>query len=365
MLTLSSLVKTSKRFSLDSSVSDEEFLNALLEPLVTAGRVHGRGGIKFHLDKSRTSQILNGKCDVPAALRKALPRFGIEDSVADEYSTFVTDSIDPSQFPHLANAIIAIASKDNESVRRLRKCLDDEERFMAISLLEAVKNDNRESYDKPLWIKGTGSLTIEVGDIFSHGFGRPRKMKQIVVIPVDTTFETKITWQYEEAVNPLISPKSLHGQWLIRMSQAGVSPEELDDRIESSLRRRSIQAAKKSRERAEYPIGTVAIIENARSLFYLLAISKLNDQNNAQSSSADIVHSVDKLLSSYDSLGQGFDIYIPLLGTGNSRANLTHQESLDLLTTEISKHKEMIHGSVNIVVFKDDAKKLVIPEREA
>ncbi len=364
MLTLSALTKTSKRFALDSSISDEKFLNALLEPLVIAGRIRGRGGIEFHLDKSRTSLILNGKCDVPAALRKALPRFGIEDSVASEYSMFVNDSIDSSLFPQLADAVLMIVSKENETGKILKQCSDDAGRFMAISLLEAVKNDNRESYDEPLWSKGTGSLTIEIGDIFSHGFGRPRKMKQIVVIPVDTTFETRVTWQYEGAANPLISPKSLHGQWLIRMSQAGASPEELDDRIESNLRRRSVQAEKSARGRTEYPIGTVAVIENTRSLFYLLAISRLNNQNNAQSSLADITRSLDALLSSYDSLGQGLDIFIPLLGTGNSRAHLTHQESLDLLTIEITRHKELIHGSVTIVIFKDDAKKLSIPKRE-
>ena len=44
MLTLASLAKTAKRYALDSSISDEAFLNALLEPLVTAGRVKARGG---------------------------------------------------------------------------------------------------------------------------------------------------------------------------------------------------------------------------------------------------------------------------------------------------------------------------------
>lgn len=368
MLTLASLAKTAKRFALDTSVSDEEFLNALLEPLVVAGRIKGRGGIDFHLDKSRTSQILNGRCDVPGALRKALARYGIEESVENEFSGFVDEFIDASLFHPFADEVISLMPNGAEASCRMQNASDDEELFMAIALLEAVKNDNRESSEELLWSNGTGSLSIEIGDLFSHGFGKPRKVKQIVVIPVDTTFETRITWQYENTAKPLVSPKSLHGKWLARMAQTGVSTEELDDRIESSLRRRSIAASgsrkNESCERAEYPIGTVAVIENARSLFYLLAISRFDENNNTQSTREDIAKSIQALLSTYDAIGQGFDVYVPLMGTGESRAGLSHQESLDLIANEMASEKALIHGRVTIIVYREDASKLEISAKE-
>ena len=368
MLTLAVLTKTAKRYALDSSVSDEEFLNALLEPLVVAGRIRGRGGIDFHLDKSRTSQVLNGRCDVPGALRKALARFGIEDSVANEFSGFVDEFIDTSLFHPFTDEVIALMPDGVEVKYKLQDASDDEERFMAIALLEAVKNDNRESSEELLWNSGTGSLSIEIGDLFSHGFGKPRKVKQIVVIPVDTTFETKVTWKYEGAEAPLISPKSLHGKWIVRMGQMGASPEELDDRVKSSLRRQLVKPIQDQgiapSGRAEYPIGTIAIIENARSIFFLLAISQLDEHNNAHATREDISYSLQTLVEMYDKVGQGFDIFIPLMGTGESRAHLTHQESLDLILDSLTRNASLVHGRAVVVVYRNDAKKLAIPTKE-
>lgn len=362
MLTLASLAKTAKRYALDSSISDEAFLNALLEPLVTAGRVKARGGKEFSLDKSRTSLVVNGKCDVPNSLRKALARYGLEDAMTCEFESFVEDRIDLSLFEPFANEVIGLASGSGEASLRMATALEDPERFMAIALLEAVKNENRESAVQPVWDSGTGSLCIEVGDLLAHGFGKPRKMKQIVVVPVDTTFATEITWGYESSPVPMVSPKTLHGQWLVRMGMAGVEPDELADRIESSLRRRSVEPVKKGC--TEYPVGTVAIVPNARSVFYLTAIARLDENNNARATREEIRSALNALLETYDKEGQGLDIFIPLIGTGESRAGLTHQESLDLIVSEVTANRSLVHGRVTIVVYRGDANKLEIATKE-
>ena len=362
MLTLASLTRTAKGYALDASVSDESFLNAMLEPLVTAGRVKARGGKAFELDKSRTSRIVNGRCDVPLSLRKALPRFGIEESTARGFDTFLSEFMDMGLFGQFALDVLSLSSGSEESRRRMEALIDEPERFMASALLESVRNDNRESHEHPIWDSGTGSLHVEVGDIFAHGFGRPLRTKRIAVIPVDTSFETKVTHGYEDTAKPLISPKSLHGKWLMRMDAAGTSPEELDDRIESSLRRRSMKSLPKDEGddgiRPEYPIGTVAIIESARCVFYLLAIAKLDENNNASATRDDIAHAVELRLDVYDRNGQGLDLYIPLIGTGESRANLTHQESFDLIKRIVTMSKPKVHGKVTITIYRDDEGKL-------
>lgn len=369
MLTLSLFAKITKQFALNSSISDETFLNALLEPLVTAARIRGRGGIEFHLDKSRTSQILNCKCDVPKELRKALARFEIENSVTREFTIFISESIDLSRFQLLSDSILTSISENYEIKEKLQNNLNNKNRFMAIALLEAIKNDNCQStYKDYLWNNGTGSLNIVAGDIFSYGFGKPRRLKQIVVIPVDTTFETKVTWQYEEETKPLISPKSVHGQWIIRMNQAGISSDELDNRINKNLQMHMNKplGIKKINyeERNDYPIGTIAVIENTKSIFYLLAIARFDENNNAQTTRKNIEVSICKLLTFYDKVGQSFDMYIPLIGTGNSRANLSHQESLNLIEDTITTNKKLIHGNVTIIVFVDDVKKLELSRKE-
>lgn len=356
MLTLSSLMKTAKRYALDSSISDETFLNALLEPLVTAGRVKARGGKEFRLDKSRTSLVVNGRCDVPLSLRKPLARFGIEDRTAGEFEKFVNDCIDVSLFGAFASEVMELVSGVGGAKHRLAEAADDPRRFMAIALLEAVKNDNRESHVRTVWNNGTGSLCSEIGDLFSHGFGKPRKIRQIVVIPVDTAFTTEITWGYESLPAPLISPKTIHGQWLVRMKTAGVESDEISDRIESSLRRRAIAPVREGSK--EYPIGTVAVIPNAHAVFYLLAIAHLDDGNNAHATKDDIECAVGSLLDTYDREGQGLDMYVPLLGTGMSRAGMTLQESFDLISNEVIANSARVHGRVTIVVSRDDAKAL-------
>lgn len=361
MITLGSLTRTAKAYALDTSVSDEAFLNAMLEPLVIAGRVRARGGKPFELDKSRTSRIMNGRCDVPIALRKALPRYGIEKSTAEGFGPFLEEHMDMNFFEPFARDVLSLSSVSEESRKRMGAKIDEPEQFMALALLESIKNDNRDSRERSVWNNGTGSLHIEVGDIFAHGFGKPLRTKRIVVIPVDTSFETRVTHGYEDTASPLISPRTLHGKWLMRMDAAGTSPEELDDRIESSLRRRSISPLKNAnneRSRPEYPIGTVAVIESARSVFFLLAIARLDENNNASATRDEIEKAVELLLAAYDRYGQGLDLYIPLIGTGESRANLTHQESFDLVTGIVTKHKSKVHGRITVVVFRDDSNKL-------
>lgn len=362
MLTLASLTRTAKSYALDASVSDEAFLNALLEPLVSAGRIKARGGRQFELDKSRTSRVVNGRCDVPLALRKALPRYGIEVSTAKGFGPFLAEFMDMGLFEPFSRDVVSLSSDTEEVRQKLMALAGDPERFMASALLEAVKNDNRESLDLSVWDSGTGSLHVEVGDILAHGFGRPLHMKRIVVIPVDTSFETRVTHGYEDTAYPLISPRTLHGKWLMRMDAAGASPEELDDRIESSLRRRSISPLEKDARdvgsRPEYPIGTVAVIESARSVFYLLAIARLDESNNASTTRNDIARAIGLLLDTYDRNGQGLDLFIPLIGTGESRANLTHQESFDLVTSIVTMNKSKVHGKVTVIIYKGDAGKL-------
>lgn len=368
MITLSNLTRTLQNYALDASASDEAFLNALLAPLVSAGRVKARGGKDFALDKSRTSNLLSGKHDVPGALRKALSRYGIEDFVAEGFTVFIEENIDASLFEPLSKDVLGLAANQPEIERKLRDASSNPERFMAIALLEAVKNDNRESYEQPIWDYGTGSLSVEVGDIFAGAFGKPRNMKHIVVVPVETTFETRVTWGYEDMPAPLISPRTLHGKWLRRMGDAGIDADELDDRIASSLRRRSISPVSdnvhEGNGRVEYPLGAVAVIPNARSIFYLLAIARLDEHNNASATRDDITHSLRSLFEMYDKDGQGLDLYIPLLGTGESRAGLTHQESLDLIMDEAKRNMELIHGKVTIVVYREDANKLTIQTGE-
>ncbi len=69
---------------------------------------------------------------------------------------------------------------------------------------------------------------------------------------------------------------------------------------------------------------------------------------------------VDKLLDFYDETGQSIPIYVPLMGTGPSRAGLSHENSLNIIKSCVLTSEEKINGSVNIVVFNGDKNKVSI-----
>ena len=54
--------------------------------------------------------------------------------------------------------------------------------------------------------------------------------------------------------------------------------------------------------------------------FILLALSEFDENNKAQSSKDEVIKSLRSLLEFYDVNGQGYQMYITLMGTGRSRA---------------------------------------------
>ena len=263
MLTLSHLTKTVKKYVLDSSASNEEILNALLEPYVDAGRVRGRKGEAFHLNAPRTSNLINGKADIPKALRHPLRRFGIVDGTARRMGTFIEDYVGEDDMPLLMDDILSSLDSgepaDQSACEELSALKGDAARFLATALVECLGRNNITASRELLWQHGGGSLSVEVGDLFSKGFGRRRKNKNIVVIPVDSGFDTVVTFGCEEIGLSRVSVKTLHGKWLQRMYACGETPESLERRISANLGLRGITPDVVIDGRGHYPIGTVGV----------------------------------------------------------------------------------------------------------
>lgn len=74
----------------------------------------------------------------------------------------------------------------------------------------------------------------------------------------------------------------------------------------------------------------------------------------------EVIKSLRSLLEFYDVNGQGYQMYITLMGTGRSRAGLTHHDSLQTITSLFSLYSEKIHGDINIVIYKKDRDKVSI-----
>lgn len=358
-LTLATLSRAVKSHAANRSITDEDFLNAFLAPYVCATHVKNRFGGEYVLDKARTSKLLSGREDVPRALRNELNRVGLLDAVATGFSNFVTDYVSPYEHRRLTDSVAALVPDDDPVKRELLARNDDLSVLLAFSLIEAIRAPNTPQDSRVIWRRGTAALTLVSGDLLKFGFGNRSKQKNLIVIPVDTRFETHVTSRVEGAEHPLVAPDSIHGKWLTRMAVSGTGARRISTRIKSNLRRRGILP----NVDGTYPLGSVAEFETQHAVFCLLAISSFDKENRAHSSPSEIREALLELLSYYDRRGQGRRMYVPLIGTGLSRAGLTIRDSYDLLRETLTQRSAMIVGKAYIVARPEDMQELEIGER--
>ena len=369
MLKLSELTKLIKSFARNSSISDEEFLNAFLFSFVIAGNIKNKNGEELRLDKARTSKIMNQKDDVPTKLREALSIYGIADKTREEMQTFVEDYLDPAEYKALTERLLEISRQElnikrNSTELGKTELLSD---LLSQLLLMSLPESNVSAPDTILiWKHGINSIEVQTGDLFRYGFENRRKKKNIVVIPVNTAFDTHVTRKIENDPYPIVSENTVHGQWLVRMKESGEQLDQIDARITNSLERGGFLPVGNSKngygKTVCYPIGSVAVIETNNAIYFLMAMAQFDDYNNARSSFSDIDKALGSLLDVYDRMGLGYDLYLPLMGTGLSRAGLSLQESYDLLTEGLVRNGSKIHGHIHVVLRADDRKEISIKE---
>ena len=362
-LTLASFVQVLKRHALDPSISDVAFLNGLIESYVDSERVKDRNGNRLSLDKSRVSRLLSGREDVPRALRAPLPRYGILERTGSGLEPFVEEYIDAEDMSGLIDDLYALVREDGsfstDTKEELMIAADEPAAFLAIILIQALKANNRTDSRVVIWSRGPYSLGLVSGNLLDFGFSNRSKRKVMVVVPVNTTFETHVTRKYEQRPTQLVADTTIHGQWLTRMEGAG-QDDGLQRRILGDLEIRYGVGSVSSKGVRAYPIGSIAVIETKNAVFCLLAISSFDESNRATSTAEDIGKAIADLLSFYDSMGQGLDMYLPLLGTGRSRAGLGYQESLELIVGTCMDKRSSLLGKVTIVASPEAIQELSI-----
>lgn len=200
-----------------------------------------------------------------------------------------------------------------------------------------------------LWEEGEKLIQAIYGDLLK--ISKNKKFEKIVVIPVNTTFDTIVG-------DGIISPGSVHGRWIKAFCSAGHTVNELDKMIQDYFTTQrvapcSIQGKnEKPKGKCEmYPRGTVAVVDDGQTHYYLLALGHLDGNLNAQCSKEELLAVINSMIDFYDKNGQGVPIYIPLMGSGISRANVTPEESLQLITDLLKLNRHKIHGEANVVVY--------------
>lgn len=227
-----------------------------------------------------------------------------------------------------------------------------------ISLITVVSTSTR-----TVWENGSGKVVLKYGDLMKIGFPKKPKSNQVVVVPVNTHFDTIVDENISDVSNPLVSSNTLHGQWLMKMYNT-MTCEELNSKIQENLHTQGIAFSSIDRPRGntdEYPSGTVAIVQGQNGIsFFLLALSSFDDNNNAQSSKEILVKAINSLIDFYDKHAQGNRMYVPVMGTGLSRIGLSEQEALEILLSVIKLKSGSIHGEIIIVIYNNSKDTLSI-----
>lgn len=219
-----------------------------------------------------------------------------------------------------------------------------------------------------IWNSGDGKINICYGDIIKLAFPKRGKNKKIIVIPVNTCFDTIVDENLSLYDKPLVSPTTVHGLWIKAMVKNGFQVKDIDLAIDRYITRKGIVSTKEltSQEKKRgklkcFENGTIVVVEGKNNVeFFLLALSEFDENNKAQASKEEVINCLKKLLEFYDSNGQGYELYMPLMGTGRSRVGMTHFDSLQTIKSILSLYSEKIHGSVNIVIYQKDRDKVSI-----
>ena len=199
-----------------------------------------------------------------------------------------------------------------------------------------------------VWEQGTGKIKVIYGDIIKICFPKKDKGEKIVVIPVNTCFDTIVG-------DGVVSAKTIHGQWIKNMNKHGVSTAKLDEIIDQGLQPTKVYTQKTKGKLVRFPLGSVLPIAGGNGLtYYLLALSEFDENLNAQCSKEDFVGCIQSLISFYDKNGQGNPAYLPLMGTGLSRVNISQSESLNIIVNMLKLNRDKIHGELDVVVYSKE-----------
>lgn len=95
-------------------------------------------------------------------------------------------------------------------------------------------------------------------------------------------------------------------------------------------------------------IGDVAILDEGPVSYFLLAVSVM-EGGVARADSPTIERAIRSLVRTYDRAGQGYPMYVPLIGSGRSRVGLSHEQSLRLILGVLLEETGLIQGRVVIM----------------
>ena len=361
-------LRTLRGYCINKKLKNEILVNEPIEAIIVAGKIKKEKSKNpdelLYYEITEASRIINNKLDISPKIREALRREGIEQIVTDAFEAFYADHIDKNLIGDMIDEFLTRIEGDDsfkkKEISYIKACSNEPHVFLSKILIKSLKEKNlADNIDETvIWSKGNNYVRIIKGDIFTYALGKRSKKERIVVIPVNTAFDAHVSTKLEAENCPLVSRTTLHGELLLRIYKSGITEKELSQRIRNNLRNNGL--IKGREKQLNLPIGTIAALEFEPAVIYLLAVSTFDTNNKAHSSKEEIKIAIKAFLEYYDGKGQGYDVYLPLIGTGMSRAYCSNQDSLDLILDVLKENENMLQGKINIVILPDAIKKLDI-----
>lgn len=328
-----------KPYCINKAIKNETLVNEPIAIIIEKAKIKKEKGASkgepLYYEITEASRIINNSLELSDKIRDALELYGMEECITEEFDAFYDTYINKSKVYDMVedylNAIRNDLSFQKHELEDIECCIEKPSLFIAKILIKSLKEPNYldKTENLTIWSSGNRCINVIKGDIFTYALGKRTKKRRIVVIPVNTSFDTHVTTKLAEEANPLVSSNTLHGKLLIRLFKKGLSEEQITERIKNNLLINNLTS--ENNQKLDLPIGTIATLDFDKAIFYFLAISNFDENNNAHSSKENIQKAINNLIDYYDQKGQGYNLYLPLIGTGMSRANLSYQESYNLI----------------------------------
>ncbi len=171
------------------------------------------------------------------------------------------------------------------------------------------------------------NVDINFGDIFEKD--------GIIVIPVNDYFDTLV----DEKV---VTLKTLHGKFVKRFYSGNETT--LKRLITASLKDVSpidINKSRKQGNKSRYPLGTVACVSHEGKKYYLVALTRFNENHRAEVKKSEYQRVLCDLFDYVEQNSQGERVNVPLIGAGHSGLKLADQKLLEFLLLSITLNDKL------------------------
>ncbi|HIC8861877.1 TPA: macro domain-containing protein [Aeromonas hydrophila] len=162
------------------------------------------------------------------------------------------------------------------------------------------------------------------------GFGDLFEKDGIVVIPANDYFDTLVD-------EKIVSSNTIHGLFVKRFFSG--NEKQLKRLISASLKNTApieINKERKQGNKLRYPLGTVASVPHNGKKYYLVALTRFNENHRAEVTKSEYQRVLCDLYDYIEQNSQGSRVNIPLIGGGHSGLDLPKQKLLEFLLLSIT-----------------------------